>query len=56
MEQHESYHKRVQDLVSGKEVVLEVPELLLPQIDDGIEGLHENENDGERHLIAHESI
>lgn len=31
MDQHDSYHKRVQDLIANKEITLHDPELMLPQ-------------------------
>jgi hypothetical protein len=43
IEQHESYHKRVRDLVSANEIVLPEPELLIPQVDEeDAENVHEN--------------
>lgn len=42
MEQHESYHKRIHDLVQSKELLLAEPELLLPQADEDTENLHDS--------------
>lgn len=42
MEQHESYHKRIHDLVQSKELLLTEPELLLPQADEDTENLHDS--------------
>jgi hypothetical protein len=46
MEQHESYHKRIHDLVQSKELILTEPELLLPQADEDVENLHDSMDQG----------
>jgi hypothetical protein len=53
LDQHESYHKKVQEMVASKEVMLKAPELVLPEIDDTAGNVHEN---GSRQFVAHDQV